>query len=190
MPGKSRAQLIEEAEASERGQDLQNQYHPAFAARVRDACLLGATNDELAAILGVSVQSIQTWLVEIPRFRRAVALGREVADERVARALYRRATGMKVRKEKAFNVAGELQTIEITEHLAPDVTAAGLWLSNRQRGKWRSASAGDPAATGFDLGAFVGALAQQLAKPAAQPGDDAAPVKPLDVVTVNREKDE
>jgi hypothetical protein len=44
---------------------------------------------------------------------------------------------MKGMNQKAFNIAGKLQTIEVLEELAPCVAAAWLWLSNRQRGRWR-----------------------------------------------------
>jgi hypothetical protein len=38
------------------------------------------------------------------------------------------------------------------------VNAGALWLSNRQRSKWRSSNAGSDATAGFDLAGFVGAL--------------------------------
>lgn len=183
MPGKSLATQAAERAEADLGQGLQSQYHPGFAVRATDACLLGATNADLASLFGVIESTIDRWLVEFPRFRRAVRNGREGADEKVARSLYHRATGMKVKKQKAFNVAGKLQTIEIIEGVVPDVNAAALWLSNRQRGKWRAATAGDQQGNGFDLAQFVGALAAIAQAPKAQPGDDAKPIDPLPVVS-------
>jgi len=189
MPGKSRALQQEEDERSLQGVGSETRYSPRFCPRATDACLLGATNDDLARVFGVSLSSIERWLVEFPRFKRAVSEGREMADERVARSLYKRAVGMKVKKEKAFNVAGRLQTIEIVEGLPPDVNAAALWLSNRQRGKWRAANAGAENGPSFDLGSFVQAIGQAVAQAQARPGDDAKPVDLLDTVSTEPNKD-
>lgn len=99
--------------------------------------------------------------------------------------MYRRAVGMTIKKERAVVVRGELKTLYLKEELPPDVNAGALWLSNRQRSKWRSSHAGSDAAAGFDLAGFVGALTSGIAKglqqKPAQPGDDASQVDPLDV---------
>ena len=183
MPGKSRALQQEEDERALQGVGSEARYSPRFCPRATDACLLGATNDDLARVFGVSLSSIERWLVEFPRFKRAVSEGREMADERVARSLYKRATGMRVKKQKAFNVNGGLQTIEVKEELPPDVNAASLWLSNRQRGKWRAANAGSDAGPTFDLGSFVQQIGQAIVQAQARPGDDAKPVDILDTVS-------
>ena len=68
-------------------------YRPEFAERATDLCLLGATNDELAKVLGVDTRTISDWLVTRPEFSHAIKQGRELADAEVSRALYRKATG-------------------------------------------------------------------------------------------------
>lgn len=182
MPGKSLAQqLEEEAEASE-GRDSVSQYQPGFATRATDYCLLGATNAELATFFGVYERTINKWLVEIPRFAKAVQAGREQADAKVAKALFHRARGYSHKAQKIFNNGGDPLVVDYVERYPPDTNAAALWLSNRQRGKWRSSTAGDAQANAFDLGAFVGALGAAAQAIRGQPGDgakviDAQPVK-------------
>jgi hypothetical protein len=192
MPGKSRVDQQAQELATEEGRTLDKAYSPAFNVRATEYCLLGATNEELAAFFGVSLSSVERWMVEYPKFRRSIEDGREAADARVARALHRRAVGMTVKKERAVVVRGELKTLFLKEELPPDTNAAALWLSNRQRSKWRSTNAGGDAAAGFDLAGFVGALGAGIAKglaSKAQPGDAAQPIDPLDVALSEPEKD-
>jgi hypothetical protein len=186
MPGKSKAAQQAEQSAAEEGRNLRSTYSPAFNARATELCMLGHTNEELALCFNVNPDTIQQWLIEKPSFRKAVDRGREAADAKVAHSLYRRATGAKVKASKIFNHKGKALVVDYIEHYPPDTNAAALWLSNRQRSKWRAANAGGDPAAGFDLAGFVGALGAGIAKglkdQAAQPGDTAAPIDPLDVV--------
>lgn len=189
MPGKSKArQQAEEIAAAEgRAPRIPSApaYSTAFNVRAFEYCLLGATNDELAAFFGVNPDTISQWLIEKPSFRKAVYRGREAADAKVARSLYRRALGAKVKATKIFNHKGKALTVDYIEEYPPDTNAAALWLSNRQRGKWRASNAGADAQSGFDLAGFVGALSSGIARGIAQqagPGAAAKPIDPLDVV--------
>lgn len=183
MPGKSRERQALEDAATEQGRDLVSQYSPGFCLRATDLCMLGATNAELAQAFNVSESAISLWLVERPAFRRAVTKGREVADGRVARALYERAIGYEHKATKVFNAGGKPLTVDYVERYAPDTAAAALWLSNRRPKQWRSANAGADAQGGFDLNAFVQAIAQGVTAGQRPASDAAKPVEPLDVVT-------
>lgn len=92
----------------------------------------------------------------------------------------------RVHKDKDGQV---LETIETTEELPPETNAGALWLSNRQRGKWRAANAGAENGPSFDLGSFVQAIGQAVAQAQARPGDDAKPVDLLDAVSTEPNKD-
>ena len=87
-------------------------YKPEFAERVYGACLLGATNEDLAEIIGVACSTIGKWIAEIPEFSDAVKGGREGADEKVAQSLYNTA-------------------------LEGNTTAQIFWLKNRRSKQWR-----------------------------------------------------
>ena len=87
-------------------------YKPEYAERAHDLCLLGATDDDLARSFGVSDRTINTWKADFPEFLLSLNAGREVADAKVAKSLYRLA-------------------------LDGNVTAMIFWLKNRRKRDWR-----------------------------------------------------
>ena len=105
--------------ASNRGK--KNIYRPEFAALGKQHCILGARNEDLAALFGVSRQSIDNWLIKYPKFKADVFEGREKADIAVASSLFRRAIGYD----------------HNDKHYPADTTACIFWLKNRRPDKWR-----------------------------------------------------
>lgn len=164
MPGKSLAQHKAEEVAEAEGRNAEGQYHPAFPRRATDYCMLGATNDQLAAFFGVSVSSIERWLVEIPRFRNAVHKGREGADARVAKSMFAAATGYEHKETKVFQHEGKLQTIDVVKSYAPNAAAGIFWLTNRQKAKWRDTKAVEHSGS-VNLSHLVESSLGELAKP-------------------------
>lgn len=179
MPGKSRVQLLDEEDDIPplvARESPRIPYPVGMGRKVTDYCLLGCTNEELAELIGVSLSTVESWLVADPHFRRAVLKGRKEADSRVARSLYHRAIGMSVPETKAFNIAGKVQTVEIKRHYPPSENAMALWLANRQPGKWKSKEANGSASV--DLAKLVEESLKRVNQArASQPGDDAEPVQ-------------
>lgn len=104
----------------------------------RRACMLGATNEELAGLLGVSRATVHNWMEEFPDFRKAIEEGKVAADARVAEKLYQRAIGYQRPATRFFaNPDGPPTRVEYTHHHAPDTAAAIFWLRNRRREDWR-----------------------------------------------------
>ena len=106
-------------------------------------CLLGAKDKEIADILGVSEQTLNTWKEKHPEFLEALKKGKDIADANVADRLYQRAMGyehgdieLKV-VSVGNNMGSEVQEVPIRKYYPPDPTAAIFWLKNRQRDKWR-----------------------------------------------------
>lgn len=87
-------------------------YRPEYDERAKGLCLLGYTNEMLAASFGVNVCTIGEWQHMFPTFADALNAGREVADSAVANALHEKAK-------------------------AGDTTAMIFWLKNRMRNSWR-----------------------------------------------------
>jgi hypothetical protein len=87
-------------------------YKPEFAELVTGYCLLGAKEPQLAEIFGVNQDSIYEWKKRYPKFSEGIKIGREVADAKVAKSLYRKA-------------------------LEGDTVACIFWLKNRQPEQWR-----------------------------------------------------
>jgi hypothetical protein len=113
-------------------------YTPQHCEEARRACMLGVTNEELAAHLGVSRSTIHNWMDEFPEFRKAVEEGKLAADARVAERLYQRAVGYERPATRFFaNPDGPPTEVNYTYHHAPDTSAAIFWLRNRRREDWR-----------------------------------------------------
>jgi hypothetical protein len=140
-------------------------YEPAFAERAEGLCMLGFTNEELGVAFGVNVTTITDWLRDRADFSSAVYAGRDGADEKVARALFKRAVGYEHPEDDIRTIAlgnNQGSQIEITptiKRYAPDTGAAQLWLHNRQRKRWKSSDDN----TNLDP-ATVAALMRELAK--------------------------
>lgn len=112
-------------------------YKPEFAEQAAEMCMGGATEPELAEAFGVNVAQIYRWRYRYPEFRSALKVGRDDADERVARSLYERAVGYSRKAVKIMQFQGEVMRVPYIEHIPPDPGAAKLWLSNRRPQEWR-----------------------------------------------------
>lgn len=110
-----------------------------FVGIAKKACELGATDRDIAEMLGVSERTISYWRVSRAEFAEALALGKEKADSRVEQSLYRRAVGYTFDAVKIFMPAGAADPVHApyAEHVAPDTTACIFWLKNRRPAEWR-----------------------------------------------------
>lgn len=104
------------------------------------ACLAGATDEELAEILDVSTRTLYRWKTEYPEFCQAIKAGKDAADERVVRSLYKRAVGFESDAVKIFMPSGAEEPVyaPYKEYHAPDVGAATMWLTNRDPDRWKA----------------------------------------------------
>lgn len=114
-------------------------YKPEFVEQAAKLCNLGATDEDLADFFKVSIRTVAGWKVQHPEFLHSLKAAKEVADERVERSLYARATGYSHDAVKIFMPAGAKAPIyaKYREHTPPDTTAAIFWLKNRRREEWR-----------------------------------------------------
>jgi len=118
-------------------------YDPEFAGQAEKLCRLGATDIEVADFFGVDVRTVYRWKNQFEDFCQALKAGKEVADERVARSLYAKATGYSFDAVKILTVAvgnnggSEVREVPYREHIPPDTTAAIFWLKNRRPAEWR-----------------------------------------------------
>lgn len=112
-------------------------FKPEFVEQAAKLCALGATDYELADFFSVNTATIYRWKNTRSDFCEAVTCGKELADERVARALFNRAVGYTFESEKVFQHQGEIVRAATSEHVPPDPSAAKLWLTNRRPDQWR-----------------------------------------------------
>ena len=109
-------------------------YRPEYAEQARKLCRNGATDREIADILGVCVRTFYRWRAEHDEFAEGLKAGKEFADDRVERALYERACGYDYDDVKIFHPSGakEPVIVPIRVHVPADVGAARHWLATRR----------------------------------------------------------
>lgn len=112
-------------------------YQPEYAEQARKLCELGATDIEIADFFEVSDRTVYRWQIKYPDFCQALKAGKEIADDRVERSLYHKATGYSFDSEKIFQNNGEIVRAPFREHIAPDTVSMIFWLKNRRPEQWR-----------------------------------------------------
>jgi len=104
--------------------------------RAYELCLLGLKDSDLAIAFGVSVCSIDKWKQVHPEFKDALKRGKELADAKVADALYKKAIGYSHRDVEIKVIDKEVVKVPYVKIYPPDTTACIFWLKNRQRSAW------------------------------------------------------
>lgn len=112
-------------------------FKPEFIEQAKKLCAIGATDMEIADFFGVSLSTLFAWRAENREFLDAIKTAKDVADNRVERRLYERATGYSHPEVDIRVIDGKIVQTEIRKHYPPDTAAAFIWLKNRQPGRWR-----------------------------------------------------
>ncbi len=98
----------------------------------------GHTDDQVAKIMGLHVNTIRNWRKKKESLMWAVKEAKAVADEAVEASLFHRALGYSHKAEKIFcNKDGDVTRAETVEHYPPDATSMIFWLKNRKPKEWR-----------------------------------------------------
>ena len=112
-------------------------FSPDLAAVAERLCRNGATDTEVAEVLGICVRTFYRWRARHDAFRAAIVLAKEAADDRVERALYQRAVGYDYRAEKVVCPrGGKPVAVAHRAHVPADVRAALHWLAIRRPQPW------------------------------------------------------
>lgn len=122
-----------------------SKYKSEFTGQVYKLALLGAKDVELAAFFGVNQDTIVQWTKTIAEFSESRKKGKEHADQRVAKNLFKRANGFhfdevtteQITLKDGTEVKPATLTKTVRKLIIPDVTAQIFWLKNRQSDKWR-----------------------------------------------------
>ncbi|MDU7405665.1 MAG: terminase [Citrobacter portucalensis] len=114
-----------------------SKYLPEYDERAYQLCLLGATDKFLADCFGVTEQTINNWKKDHPSFFESLKKGKEVADSKVAEALFQRATGYEHDADDIKVVEGAIVITPTIKRYPPDPTSMIFWLKNRQPKLWR-----------------------------------------------------
>jgi hypothetical protein len=136
-------------------------YKPEFARIAQRLCRNGATDIEVADILGISVRTFYRWCLLHDEFTAAVRVGKDAADDRVERALYQRAVGYDYTAEKIVTPKGGGPiAIPYTVHIPADVRAALHWLAIRRPKPWARV----PEQPDTDIAGIIGEARQRAAQ--------------------------
>jgi len=112
-------------------------YDPAYAARARILCRLGANPSHLASAFAVSLATLYRWLQAHPHFAAQVAMGNSEARAVAEPTRYERATGYEVTVERVFMASTRRPVIDrYRKHIPPNVKTALRWLRLRCRDRW------------------------------------------------------
>jgi len=129
-----------EPELKLNGRGSSPQYNPGYAAKVEKLVSLGATDWEIADLLGINKQTLLDWCVKYPEMKKALAFqeSSEWVRDRAIRYLFAKAVGYTYDSEKVFCQDGKVTRVPIVEHIPPDVGALTYFLNNRDPDRWKS----------------------------------------------------
>lgn len=148
---------------SEPGPGRDSVYDPAMNEVVRKLALLGATNEEMADLLGISERTLDAWKNKYPAFMRSIMAGKIIADGEVADSLYKQATGyhVTIEKERKNKTTGEYELVKVQQYIPGSSDAAKFWMKNRRKADWRDKHE----LTGLDDGPIVNRVEYVVVKP-------------------------
>lgn len=94
------------------------------------------TDKQIAQVLEITEQSLNNYKKD-EKFFESLKRGKKVADDRVERSLFERATGYDHPEEDIRVIEGIVTKTPTIKHYPPDTTACIFWLKNRKRQEWR-----------------------------------------------------
>ena len=97
----------------------------------------GFTDVEMSDFFEVTERTWNNWKNKNSDFFQSLKNWKEIADEKVERSLYERATGYSHDEDKIFNIDGVPLIVPTKKHYPPDTVAAIFWLKNRKPSEWQ-----------------------------------------------------
>lgn len=120
------------------GEDPREIWRDEWLPIVGELAGMGWIDSDIARVLGVKPNTFLQWKARKPALRATLANWRAVADDRVERALFDRATGYTYERDEVRVIDKQIVHVAVTETVLPDVKAAETWLFNRRSQMWRN----------------------------------------------------
>jgi hypothetical protein len=113
-----------------------SKWNDDFKRMIRSLALLQATDEQMADVIGVNINTFNYWKRTHPDFLAAMNSGKMAADAKVAESLFKRANGFYKWETHVCMYKGEVIQTPVRKYYPPDSWAAARILSIRQRTKW------------------------------------------------------
>lgn len=118
-------------------------YRPEYAEAARILCEAGATNQQIADELDISITTFYHWRNVHPDFAEKIKLGKIPADNAIERTAYELAHGYWMEIQKAIKLTDNLgnervEVVTLKEWVPPDPKMVQWWLQNRKGDFWKS----------------------------------------------------
>ena len=142
--------LCKTHQAETKRQGKPTKYHPDMLKKARDAALLGATNEEMAEVLGIGLSTLGKLKARYIALREAIKDGKHRPDVEVAHAMFDNAMGAEWTDQEVVKIKRteygptgkklleqeEAVAVDVVRRKAPDTLAGIFWLKNRHRFHW------------------------------------------------------
>ena len=122
--------------------------------QVHELALLGATDEEIARVMGVNINTINLWKRTHPEFLQSMNDGKLMADAKMAASLYKKGTGFWTTEMHVCMYRGEVIQTPVAKYYPPDSWAAARWLAIRQRTRWSEVTKIETTSTNININSF------------------------------------
>lgn len=119
-------------------------YNITMNPRIEMLCKLGATDKNIAEILGVTESTFNLWKKQVEGFSEFLKKSKLITDEDMENTLRKRAIGCTTTETKVIkrfsketNRMEVYEESEIIKEHAPDTKAIEKWLNNRNPDRWK-----------------------------------------------------
>jgi hypothetical protein len=115
-------------------------FWPDHVDEVKAIAMSGCTDDEMAALMNISENLMQSWKAYYPRFAKAIDDGRTHADARVVAALHANAVGYEYETDEVVKTRRGADVVTVRKRFLPETAAQKFWLQNRDPARWNHAA--------------------------------------------------
>lgn len=130
--------------------------------------MVGLPKKDIALrVLGIPEREFNAWVRNYPEFEMAYENGNVFADASVTKALFDRAMGTTVTKQKIDKMN---RIVELEEEVPADVNACIAWLERKQRKTWNK-NAKEENTENDDLAFLMGELGDAMRDATVLPSD-------------------
>lgn len=153
-------------------------FRPEYCEQATALCRLGATDKEMAAFFGCAESTLYLWQKEHAEFSEAIRAGKLVADMEMANSMYKLGKGHDYYEDQAVKVKDvqyadgkkiaeteRVEIVQVRKIVPPEMAAISMWLTNRQKDKWKHRVSNEHAGEGG------GPMQVQVLEPKLPPKD-------------------